>query len=162
MTWMTRYQPVTPGTRKIQRSENIMSGERDRQQSKYSPKANLTRTQTLSKPTNSYSFSENTTSPNETLTTAVDTSGQNKKTTRHQNNGKSDNPRKKCDFKDIKQEELLISKFIESITDKKLRKKLIREKTLNLKTTVELITQKSNDRRHNNPLYHPHWQKAKK
>ena len=36
---------------------------------------------------------------------------------------------KDCEFKDIKQEVLLISKFITSITDKKLRKKLIREKT---------------------------------
>ena len=55
---------------------------------------------------------------------------------------------KNCEFKDIKQEEILISKFITSITDKKLREKLIREKTLNLKTTVELITQNSYDRRH--------------
>ena len=35
---------------------------------------------------------------------------------------------KNCEFKDIKQEDLLISKFITSITDKKLREKLIREK----------------------------------
>ena len=55
---------------------------------------------------------------------------------------------KNCDFKDIKQEDLLISKFITSITDKKLQEKLIREKTLNLKTTVELITQNNYDRRH--------------
>ena len=55
---------------------------------------------------------------------------------------------KNCEFKDIKQEDLLISKFITSITDKKLREKLIREKTLNLKTTVELIRQNSYDRRH--------------
>ena len=55
---------------------------------------------------------------------------------------------KNCEFKDIKQEDLLISKFITSITDKKLREKLIREKTLNLKTTVELITQNRYDRRH--------------
>ena len=55
---------------------------------------------------------------------------------------------KNCKFKDIKQEDLLISKFITSITDKKLREKLIRDKTLNLKTTVELITQNSYDRRH--------------
>ena len=49
---------------------------------------------------------------------------------------------KDCEFKDIKQEDLLISKFITSITDKKLRKKLIREKTLNLKTQDSLfITQ---------------------
>ena len=41
-----------------------------------------------------------------------------------------------------------MSKFITSITDKKFREKLIREKTLNLKTTEELITQNSYDRRH--------------
>ena len=51
-----------------------------------------------------------------------------------------------CQFKDIKQEDLLLSKIITSITDKKLREKLIREKTLNLKTTIELITQDSYDR----------------
>ena len=50
---------------------------------------------------------------------------------------------KDCDFKDIKQEDLLISKFITSITDKKLR-----EKTQNLKTTVDLVTQDSYDKRH--------------
>ena len=55
---------------------------------------------------------------------------------------------KNCEFKDIKQEDLLISKFITSITDKKLQEKLMREKTLNLKTTVELITQNSYDPRH--------------
>ena len=38
-----------------------------------------------------------------------------------------------CEFKDIKQEDLLISKFITSIIDKKLREKLIRENTLNRK-----------------------------
>ena len=52
-----------------------------------------------------------------------------------------------CDFKDIKQEDLKISKFITSITDKKLRQKLNREKTLNLQTTMELITQDSYDKR---------------
>ena len=53
-----------------------------------------------------------------------------------------------CEFKDIKQEDLLISKFITSITNKKLREKLIREKTLNSNTTIELITQDSYDRLH--------------
>ena len=55
---------------------------------------------------------------------------------------------KNCEFKDIKQEDLLISKFITSITDKKLREKLIREKTLNLKNTIDLITQDSYEKRH--------------
>ena len=55
---------------------------------------------------------------------------------------------KNCEFKHNKQGDIFMSKFITSITDKKLREKLIREKTLNLKTTVELITQNSFDRRH--------------
>ena len=54
---------------------------------------------------------------------------------------------KNCDFKDLKQEDFLISKFITSITNEKLRVKLSREKTLNLKTTVERVTQNSCDRR---------------
>ena len=54
---------------------------------------------------------------------------------------------KNCDFKNIKQEDFLISKFITSITDKKIREKLIREKRPDLKTTIELLTQNSYDRR---------------
>ena len=46
-------------------------------------------------------------------------------------------------------ENLLISKFLISIADRQLRKKkLLREKTLNIRTTVELIFQNSYDRRH--------------
>ena len=55
---------------------------------------------------------------------------------------------KKCEFKDIKQEDLLISKFITSINGKKLREKLIRGTTLNLKTTMDLVTQDSYGKRH--------------
>ena len=54
---------------------------------------------------------------------------------------------KNCDFKNIKQEDILISKFNTSLTDKKLREKLIREKNLDLKTTIKLLTQNSYDRR---------------
>ena len=54
---------------------------------------------------------------------------------------------KNCEFKDIKQEDLLISKFI-SITDKKLREKLTCEKTLHLETTMDLVTQDSYEKRH--------------
>ena len=54
---------------------------------------------------------------------------------------------KNCDFKDIKQDDL-ISTFITSKTDKNIREKLIREKTIDLKTTVELVTHNSHDRRH--------------
>ena len=55
---------------------------------------------------------------------------------------------KNCEFKDIKQEDLLISKFITSITDKNIWEKLIREKTPNLKFTKDLVTQDSYERRH--------------
>ena len=41
----------------------------------------------------------------------------------------------------MKQKDLLVSKFITTIPDKELREKLIREKTLNLKTTMDLVTQ---------------------
>ena len=62
---------------------------------------------------------------------------------------------KNCDFKDVQQEDLLISKIITSITDKKLRVKLIREKILDMKTTVELLTQNSYDRRHKQSTISP-------
>ena len=55
---------------------------------------------------------------------------------------------KNCEFKDIKQEDLLISKFITSITAKKLREKFIREKPLYIKTTMDLVTQDSYEKRH--------------
>ena len=41
-----------------------------------------------------------------------------------------------------------------SITDKKLREKLIREKALDLKTTVELVTQNSYDRPPTQTIYY--------
>ena len=68
---------------------------------------------------------------------------------------------KNCEFKDIKQEDLLISKFITSITDKKLREKLIREKTLNLKTTMDLVTQDSYEKRHKQSTIPPALAKEK-
>ena len=68
---------------------------------------------------------------------------------------------KDCEFKDIKQEDLLMSKFITSITDNKLREKLIREKTLNLKTIVELVTQDSYDKRHKQSTIPPALAKEK-
>ena len=42
-----------------------------------------------------------------------------------------------------------------SITDKKFREKPIREKALDLKTTVELVTQNSYDRRHKQSTISP-------
>ena len=68
---------------------------------------------------------------------------------------------KNCEFKDIKQEDLLISKFITSITDKKLREKLIREKTLDLKTTMDLVTQDSYEKRHRQSTIPPALAKEK-
>ena len=68
---------------------------------------------------------------------------------------------KNCEFKDIKQEDLLISKFITVITDKKLREKLIREKTLNLKTTMDLVTQDSFEKRHKQSTIPPALAKEK-
>ena len=52
---------------------------------------------------------------------------------------------KDCEFNGIKPEELLISKFITSITDRKLREKLTREKKLDIKITQELIKQDTYD-----------------
>ena len=69
---------------------------------------------------------------------------------------------KNCEFIDIKQDDLLISKFIASITDKNLREKLIREKTLNLKTTMDLVTQDSYEKGITNQQYHQHSRKKKK
>ena len=56
-----------------------------------------------------------------------------------------------CEFKGIKQEDLLVPNFITSFTDKKLREKLIREKTLTLKTPVDLVTQDSYEKRPKQP-----------
>ena len=85
--------------------------------------------------------------PKKTPTTAVETSfGQNKKTLRHRK--KLLTLEENCDFKDIKHEDLLLSKLITNTTDTKLREKFIREKTLDLKTTVDLVTQNSYDHRH--------------
>ena len=66
-----------------------------------------------------------------------------------------------CEFKDIKQEDLLKSKFITSVTDKKLQEKLIREKTLNMKTTMDLVTQDSYDKRYKQSTIPPALAKEK-
>ena len=66
-----------------------------------------------------------------------------------------------CEFKDIKQEDLLISKFITSITDEKLRETLIRETTLKMKTTMDLVTQDSYDKRHKQSTIPPAHAKEK-
>ena len=61
---------------------------------------------------------------------------------------------KNCEFKDIKQEDLPFTKFITSITNKNVREELIREKTLNLKTRMDLVTQDNYEKRHKQPIIH--------
>ena len=48
---------------------------------------------------------------------------------------------KECNFENITAEELLISKFMTAITDKKLRDKLMKEKKLKVKKTIKMIKQ---------------------
>ena len=48
---------------------------------------------------------------------------------------------KKCNFNTISAEELLISKYMTATTDEKLRDKILKEKTLEMKKIVELIKQ---------------------
>ena len=47
----------------------------------------------------------------------------------------------------ITAEELLISKFMTAVTDTKLRDKIMKEKKLELKKTIELIKQNTYDRK---------------
>ena len=48
---------------------------------------------------------------------------------------------KECNFNTISAEELLISKYMTAITDEKLRDKMMKEKTLEMKKTIKLIKQ---------------------
>ena len=48
---------------------------------------------------------------------------------------------KECEFETITAEEILISKYMTAITDKKLREKLMKEKKPEMKKTIELIKQ---------------------
>ena len=48
---------------------------------------------------------------------------------------------KECNFGSKSAKELLISKYMTAITDKKLRDKLMKEKTLEMKKTIEMIKQ---------------------
>ena len=48
---------------------------------------------------------------------------------------------KECNFTTISAEELLISKYMTAITDKKLRDKIMKEKTLEMKKIIDLIKQ---------------------
>ena len=54
---------------------------------------------------------------------------------------------KECNFNAISAEELLISKYMTAITNKKLRDKIMKEKTLELKKTIELIKQNTYEKK---------------
>ena len=54
---------------------------------------------------------------------------------------------KECAFEGITAEDLLISKFMTAITDTKLRDKLMKEKKLKLKKTIEMIKQNTYERK---------------
>ena len=56
---------------------------------------------------------------------------------------------KECNFNTISAEELLISKYMTAITDKKLRDKKMKEKTLELKKIIELIKQNTYEKKNN-------------
>ena len=56
---------------------------------------------------------------------------------------------KECNFEGITAEELLISKFMTAITDKKLRDKLMKEKKLEMKKTIEMIKQNTYEKKNN-------------
>ena len=55
---------------------------------------------------------------------------------------------KECNFEGMSAEELLISKFMNSIIDKKLRDKLMKQPKADMKKTIELIKQDTYDRKH--------------
>ena len=54
---------------------------------------------------------------------------------------------KECNFGTISAEELLISKYMTAITDKKLRDKLMKEKTIEMKKTIEMIKQNTYEKK---------------
>ena len=54
---------------------------------------------------------------------------------------------KECNFNTISAEELVISKYMRAITDKKLRDKIMKEKTLEMKKIIELIKQNTYEKK---------------
>ena len=56
---------------------------------------------------------------------------------------------KECIFESITAEELLISKFLTAITDKRLRDKLMKEKKPEMKKTIEIIKQNTYEKKNN-------------
>ena len=70
---------------------------------------------------------------------------------------------KECNFNTISAEELLLSKYMTAITDKKLRDKIMKENTLELKKTIELIkknTYEKNQKEHNTGTFDINRRKA--
>ena len=57
---------------------------------------------------------------------------------------------KECNFTTISAEELLISKYMTAITDKKLRDKIMKEKTLEMKKIINLIKQNTYEKKEYN------------
>ena len=56
---------------------------------------------------------------------------------------------KECNFESITAEELLISKFMTAITEKKLLDKLMKEKKPEMKKTIEMIKQNTYEKKNN-------------
>ena len=54
---------------------------------------------------------------------------------------------KECNFNKISAEELLMSKYMTAITDKKIRDKIMKEKTLEMKKVIELIKQNTYEKK---------------
>ena len=63
---------------------------------------------------------------------------------------------KECAFEGLTAEDLLISKFMTAITDTKLRDKLMNEKKLELKKTIEMIKQNTYERKTGKTLHRKH------
>ena len=57
---------------------------------------------------------------------------------------------KECNFNAVSAEELLISKYMTAIADKKLRDKILKAKTLELKKIIELIKQNTYEKKNKN------------
>ena len=98
-----------------------------------------------------YNYSKTTTYPNEIPTHSCGDffwAKQEENETPQEHWRKLVSLEKSCEFKDIKQEDLLILKFITRTADITLQETIILEKSLNLKATMNIVTQDSYERRH--------------
>ena len=84
------------------------------------------------------------------ITVAVISFGQNKRSgeTPEQHWKKLCEIEKECEFKDITPGELMVSKFITSITDTKLRDKILDDGDMSVKTVMNRIKQDTYDKKH--------------